>query len=450
MVDTGSAAIEMFQAFIEVLHAHRVAYCLVSGFEDYPQKIESDVDFIIDPARVGELSTLMREVAERAGCRLVQAIHHESGACYFALVKREETRLAFLHPDASADYRRNGRLWLSSSELLARRRMHPNGFYVPASEDAFIYYAIKRIDKRSLTDVHGHRLSRWYSEAPQACREALRGLWSAPSCRELEQALKADQWDRIRGMLGDLAAELQLAPRKEGPLGRVWQGLRDLWRLVGRVAAPTGLFVVFVGPDGCGKSTVIEQVHQALAPAFRGTYTFHLRPRFGQRPGAGTAVTAPHDAPPRGAIFSAAKLAYFVVDFALGYWLSIRRRLIQSTLVIGDRYYHDLLIDPKRFRFGLPLWMARAAAHFVPKPDVWILLDAPAEVLQARKQEVPFEETRRQRAAFQALIGGMRNGMIVNAARPVDDVVGDVVDRLLAHMEERTLRRLSQPSAYGG
>ena len=59
-----------------------------------------------------------------------------------------------------------------------------------------------------------------------------------------------------------------------------------------------------------------------------------------------------------------------------------------------------MLVDPRRYRYGGAMWLARWVGKIIPKPDLWILLDAPAEVLQKRKQEVPPEETARQRRAY--------------------------------------------------
>ena len=78
----------------------------------------------------------------------------------------------------------------------------------------------------------------------------------------------------------------------------------------------------------------------------------------------------------------------------------------------------------------------------IPKPDLWILLDAPAEVLQARKQEVSFEETARQRKAYLELVNNLPNAIVVNSAQPLDDVVLDVAKAVLVHMAKRTQRRL--------
>ena len=77
----------------------------------------------------------------------------------------------------------------------------------------------------------------------------------------------------------------------------------------------------------------------------------------------------------------------------------------------------------------------------VPKPDLVIVLNAPPEVLQARKQEVSFEETVRQCRAYVSLGRALVNGHIVEANQIFERVAGDVTDLILRHLAVRTARR---------
>jgi thymidylate kinase len=88
------------------------------------------------------------------------------------------------------------------------------------------------------------------------------------------------------------------------------------------------------------------------------------------------------------------------------------------------------------------MWLVRLIWRVVPKPDLVVLLDAPAEVLQARKQDVPFEETARQRRDYLALVRGMSNGHVVDAAQPLEHVASAVGDIILHRLSARTKRRL--------
>lgn len=204
------------------------------------------------------------------------------------------------------------------------------------------------------------------------------------------------------------------------------------------LARPEGLFVVVLGPDGSGKSTIIERLIADLATgrSMIPVRRFHWRPTLRDNP-HWQANTAPHAKAPRSRAMSWAKMAFLLGTFNAGYVTRVMRPRHRFTVVVFDRYFHDLLVDPTRYRYGGPTWLARRVAKLVPQPDLWVILDAPAATLQARKQEVSFEETARQRAAYLSLARELPNAHVVDVDRSVDDIVSDVKSIVLDNLAAR-------------
>jgi thymidylate kinase len=138
---------------------------------------------------------------------------------------------------------------------------------------------------------------------------------------------------------------------------------------------------------------------------------------------------------------SVLRAAYWFVYYTFGY-VKLHLALARSTLVLNDRHFVDILVDRRRYRYGGPLGLMRLIWRLIPKPDLIILLDAPPEVLQARKQEVSFEETDRQRRAYLSLVGTMANGRVVDATQSLECVADDVSDIILQHLAARIARRV--------
>ncbi|MGO9515806.1 MAG: hypothetical protein ACLPND_02055 [Candidatus Korobacteraceae bacterium] len=203
-----------------------------------------------------------------------------------------------------------------------------------------------------------------------------------------------------------------------------------------------GLWVAVFGPDGAGKSAVIKRLAGDSSLPFRGTKQFHFRPMFRGQWQESPPATNPHARPPRGPLVSILKLLYWLVDCWYGYMFIIRAARGGSRLVLFDRYLPDILIDPKRYRLPKPsLRFARLVVSLAPRPDLCVLLDVPSEIVQQRKAEVSPEESQRQRLAYREMFRSLPNAFVVDAAAPVEYVVGKVKIAILQSVERLAVNR---------
>ncbi len=418
------------------------SFCVLSGYDHLPKHFDSDIDFMVMPSDFQCIPGLVGRVAAETGVSLFQITPHETTARAFFLAAQNGPRLTFVQPDATADYRHYGRLWLRAEDVLGSRRWHPNGFWIPGAAYEFMYYLIKRVNKREFAPQHGSRLSRLFAEDPDGVRTLLRRYWKAPAAHSLGVMAASGNWEPLIHDMERFRRELwQHGP--ESRLRRFFSRLRELVHHAGRILQPTGVFLAFMGPDGCGKSSVIEAVATEFRPAFREVRRFHLRPKLLKaRTAEGAAVPDPHGKPPYGAFSSMVRAAYMALDYIGGYLLRIRPALIRTSLVIFDRYAYDLLVDPRRVRYGGPAWWLRLMAKLAPRPDLVILLNAAPEVLWARKQEIPPAELARQQKAYVALARKLPSAVVIDAAQPLAQVLQDVQHAILNHLAQRARTRL--------
>jgi thymidylate kinase len=431
----------MAQHLFDFLERYGIAHCVVGDTRCYPETIPSDVDIVVPREVFPEIPRMMAQFCLERDVRLVQLIRHEQTAAYFVLSwVGHSGELRFLAPDICSDYFRGGRQLLAADEILAQRGMatddagEPKGFYVPPAPVQFIYYLLKKIDKQELNDDHGEYLSARWGEDPSCAWSETCRFWPRPDdARLIAHAAATNDWSAVRGALPRLRRALH-----RGVPFSLRGALGEWCRRAARVLRPTGLVMVVLGPDGCGKSSVINRMLDELAPVFRRTGYFHLRPRiFAGSKTVPLRVTQPHAQPARGTLASLAKLAYFFFDYLAGCVVRVWPLAVRSTLVVFDRYYHDLLVDPRRYRFGGPMPLARWVARYVPAPDMWVVLDAPPDILQARKAEVSADESERQRYGYLELVRGRWNATIVDASQELSRVVSDVETAVLRFLEQR-------------
>ena len=105
-----------------------------------------------------------------------------------------------------------------------------------------------------------------------------------------------------------------------------------------------GISIVFLGPDGSGKSTIISGLLEKKLP-FDSSYYFHLKPFYQKESKKNVVVEDPHKFAPYGVLKSYVKLMVFIFQYNYGWIKNINPLLKKSSLVIFDRYFDDMLVD---------------------------------------------------------------------------------------------------------
>ena len=221
-----------------------------------------------------------------------------------------------------------------------------------------------------------------------------------------------------------------------------------IWSRVSRVWSPGGLVIAVLGTDGAGKSTIISAIAPTLSAATHGSVVFkHLRPGLlpplarirGQQPEQVGPVTNPHASMPSGFLGSLIRLVYATIDYIFGYWVLVWPKIakVPSAVVVFDRYAYDLMIDPKRFRIGLPTKLISWFCLFVPKPDIILCLYASASLVVLRKQELPLEEVVRQTSALREFALSNSRAVLISTEGTVDETR----DRVLLAVRRYCVRR---------
>ncbi|MGH7202580.1 MAG: dTMP kinase [Planctomycetaceae bacterium] len=223
--------------------------------------------------------------------------------------------------------------------------------------------------------------------------------------------------------------------------------------------------VALIGPDGAGKTTVGRRLEQTLPVPCRYIYmgvnleASHcllptsrlirtLRRRRGVRDEGGPRDPDRTAPPPRDLIrrtMRSLKRAVSVTHRMADEWyrqLVAQRLRRRGCVVVFDRHYfsdyyaYDIETTgrPRPLSSRLHGWMLR---RVYPRPDLVICLDAPGDVLHARKGEGTPELLERRRQDYLALAPLVERFVIVDAARSADEVARDVAEHVLDFYQHR-------------
>ncbi len=425
-----SQVLRSLAALSQGLERSGVKYCVLHGWQT-SDIAQGDFDLAIEPERV---KTLEHILEHDCGTRVVQLLQHETTGFFFVAQCEGYASLALV--DAATDYRRDGRIYMSSAEML-RGTQTRDGLRAAGAGTEFKYLLIKKISKLSIPTHQRDRLQELNVTLGAEAGKIANELFGRHDGERVHEWINARRWGDLDADLPGLRQLLRHEVLRRDPLNWLRYWLPELGRRWQRWRNPTGLFVAVLGPDGAGKSTLIDNLLTRLSGAFRKTDSFHLRPAvFGARP-EGPPVTDPHGLAPRSPGSSVAKIAYYVAEYALGYALKLRPALTRTTLILSDRYFDDLLIDPRRYRYGGPQWLVRRARLFVPQPDLWLILDVPEKSLLERKREVSDEELSRQRRAYRELWATLPNAFILDGSVTADRVGTAAAEVCLDHLHSR-------------
>lgn len=168
--------------------------------------------------------------------------------------------------------------------------------------------------------------------------------------------------------------------------------------LRGRFRRP-GAVVALLGPDGAGKSTVVEGLREVCERTVTVLY-------LGRRRGGGEPVSEASPAPRAESASpapSALRECGFLLVRALGHLRLLARGYAAARsgdIVLCDRHPIEVLaVRPRRTPTAERLERL-IARRLMPKPDLLILLDAPAETMVERKREHPLELIEERRRAY--------------------------------------------------
>lgn len=307
------------------------------------------------------------------------------------------------------------------------------------------YLAIKRVRKRELD------ADRWRG-LPELVRSDV-----SQTRRILAHVLGPTQAERLlRCVLEGTPPDERTAAHVRHRLltrrfGTPSRAMRALWlgtgRWLGRAIQPTGLEILVVGPDGVGKSTVARGILDSGHDLFRRTAHVHFRPGILPRPGALLArqtsdPAKPHAREPYGPAVSLALLAYHWLDFLVGTrWVRGGVRL-RSGLLVVERGWWDLVVDPERYRLRVPGGLVRLLGTFLPRPDLAVVLAARPSVVHGRKSELSADEIERQSAAWPDALPRRVPAVEIDASLPVEEVVAAALREISDHLESRAMRRV--------
>jgi thymidylate kinase len=278
--------------------------------------------------------------------------------------------------------------------------------------------------------------------------------WGIRFGQEIRKLILQNDWHAVEDLFRRRRRSITLYALRQLTWSEVKLFLVFISTNIERLFQPKGLFIAFIGPDGCGKTTVIENLNTFFDKGFtKGKVKkFYWRPFLLPRlkaltPHSGKVQKIDDDVVPsarlelRNAnmlqrIAHSMKLLYYWVDYLTGR-IKYQGAWSRGGVVCFDRYWDDLLVFPERFGLNVPRLLIKVLGLLVPKPDLVFYLHAEGYILMERKPELPSDEIARHVRDYKNLAATNDRVVLIDGNRSVHEVVAAVITACLNKMSER-------------
>ncbi|MFQ5856326.1 MAG: hypothetical protein ACE5LU_11855 [Anaerolineae bacterium] len=384
-----------------------IRYCLMRPHEELGRLADGgDVDLLVEKSQLAQLRGRLSQLGFVNLSSRGYAPHHffvtyDEGTDLW-LKLDVVTEVAYGRPIHSL------RTALAANCLNNRRRCGPT--FIPSPEDELVTLLLHCIlDKGDFAPARRRRLKVLQQEVTdERYLSTLLATYWPPvmSWPVLAAMIDTENWEALLAARSAIAAHLAGSDRLR-VLGReVYDRLlRKLnrWAGIWQPRAPT---VALLAPDGAGKSTLAAGIQDSFYLPVRSVYMGLYQDGAARRPRS-----------PIPGLGLAGRL--------LTQWwryFTARYHQARGRLVVFDRYTYDALLAPRQ-----PVdWLRRLRrwllAHTCPAPDLVLVLDAPGEVLYARKGEHSAAVLEQQRRRFLELQPRLSQMVVVDATHDAEHV----------------------------
>lgn len=437
----GNLATEHITNIIGLLNS-KADYAVLRNFEGLPDHNKSrDIDIIITRKSYKQIKNELVNLIDRSGWKIITYLYSDRLITYVCACQ-EGNQTEIVQWDFFINTSVFGILLMDAEEFLVNKKFNGFLYYVDVECQFLDKYLYNRAVGAQYPEKY--QTTREKAEHSPIVEKKIKSLYGVNSVKEC---------DKISGK------KLLLSAIKTNLFQYPGQFLSNLitflWTFWGNyLRSNTGFSVGFTGPDGSGKTTVIDLILKRLAPVFRTAHKYyHFRPTLfgnlgevahsaGLKKEVDRDYSKPHRGGKTGVLSSFARLLYYSLDYVVGYFVKVKTVTRITRIVIFDRYYTDIICDSRRSRIYLNYkFLYGFGKLFIPSLDYNILLTASTDTILARKKELDEEGIRIINKKIDYLADKKGYKKILNEQTP-EVAVAEILSYIFENQHSKNLYRI--------
>lgn len=445
--------VDFVSMLLKKLEENRVCYFVLRNYEKLPyQNTGKDIDIVIEPSKYNDTKDIILQTMKNLDIHYYQITQFDRMRCWYIM---DDNKHFGIHIDIIENEVYKGFEFYDFEVLYANTEIY-NGFYIlNKTMDTMLLLIQNLVAYKSLKQKYIDTIRNNYTINSNEIDKEISFFWGEKVGSQMIDYLKNNDFDSIVGYSSTLANSAMKRIFMRKPLKTFSNIVRFLGGKFYRIVwCPQKYWRFFAveAPDGTGKTTFIDNLVLKLRKYYvsdEGRFCIHhFRPSILPNLGAaGESVgimkqdkdfTNPHRAKQTGFLSSLIRMIYYWLDYVIGIPIIIRKEVQYEKYTIFDRYIYDFLVDPKRSRIALPLFVRKLFTRLVIQPQIVFVLQADADVIYKRKQELTKGEITRQLSEFKKLESLGNKAVFINANRSVDAMVQEassiIMKRFLNHI----------------
>jgi thymidylate kinase len=424
------------------LEDNKIPFCVLRNYEMIPRRIGSDLDLFLSSDNKDQFYECLNEVARKTGCgviRLPMEKQDPRDAYAFYEFSAENDDFSGFNIDVHYSIEEGGVEYISTETALnSLIRFDGNNVFILKPRLEMIHVFMHGMYGGHHEDRYISSFKKIFEKEGNFKIQELNKIFYRPISRIINFYLVRGRVDRAF-KIGRMTKYLFFA--KNGMLLRkIGRRFKRLFR-----GNAKGIFIVFLGPDGAGKTTTaillaklirlcglsVKHSHLGSRPAIlprRAMFNMGA-PRSAEAEKSGYLILRVRD------IF---RYFYHFFDYLTAYFFNIRRDVNNGVIVIIERYFYDYILAFERKNIGISKKFIESTFRaFMPKPGILFFLFNDAKEIIARRDELTEEQINGYEREVERLKSNNQKLVKVKTDIPPEKVAGKLAVFIFEYLDKK-------------
>lgn len=432
---------QIFKECVTGFKENKIKYFVLRNYKGLPENNPAkDIDIIIEPGKLKECRKILLDAYKRHGIDRVYEVHFGKLYCLHGMSVKNKIGIHF---DLIDGYDVKGYQVYGFNELYAHTEWYNDFCVLNDFMNAIMLLIYKQFGykKPAFKDEYKDEIVNTYNKYPDEFKREVSKITSEELADEICECIEKKDFDKIIAKTKTFDKQVKRYVNRKRFFKTRLSSLKFILQNIGKIVFAYRKYArttAVIAPDGAGKTTFIDNLEKQLnfyyvnSPEHSRMHVYHFRPtvlpnlgELGEKAGVmeqDKNFTDPHRGKPANPISSFFRMGYYTLDYIFGFMKCVRQDVHYDRHVLFDRYSYDFIVDPRRSKINLPMCLRRFFVWLTPQPKIVFVLDAPEDVIYARKQELDRETIKELLAVYRDLAKRKKRFTIINAEKSPDEM----------------------------